>query len=44
MFGYCLENSPVSSCYGHPGGTALLCGFFLCNDGPGPVRTGMAGY
>lgn len=44
MFDCYLENSPVSSYYGHPGGTALLCGFFLCNAGPGPFRTGMAGY
>lgn len=43
MSGCHLENSPVSGYYGRPGGTALLCGFLLCNAGPGPVRTGIAG-
>lgn len=40
VFGCCLENSPVTGYPGHPGGAALLFGFFLCIAGPGPLRTG----
>lgn len=40
VFGCCLESSPVTGYPGHPGGAALLFGFFLCSAGPGPLRTG----